>query len=373
MAIIVFGTATKLISILLALILSFSLFNGKSEKEPEIINLGIPTESVYTEEKFYKARSVWDMAVLDDKLYIGCGDYDKNSGAVTLFCYDIEKGEWTDFYLSEGKLYAPGFDAVSSTWEYGNYHILTDGKWQSITHLPNAVHNFDIIKYNGNLFFGIGTEKSEISPVKMLDDDGNYISIPFKKNGEDMLYEGNSFNRVYDFFIANGELYCNLFKYGVTQILEFYKYNGQEFEFVSSDDSIDYKIFKQNPVSGWATYNGICYFSVGNLYKTNDFVNFEQVNMPNGAYVSDLLVETGRFTKCENMYLLTTILNEDKAYSTAVYRYTAEGGFKELASLVTDGPAISLAKHGNDFFIGLGKTENTEIAQTAGTVIKIEF
>ena len=95
--------------------------------------------------------------------------------------------------------------------------------------------------------------------------------------------------------------------------------------------------------------------------------------MPNGAYVSDLLVETGRFTKCENMYLLTTILNEDKAYSTAVYRYTAEGGFKELASLVTDGPAISLAKHGNDFFIGLGKTENTEIAQTAGTVIKIEF
>jgi hypothetical protein len=378
------NTVAKLLSVIITVILSFSFFAKPLNKQPEIVNLGIPTEMVYTKAEHVTARSVWDMAVLDGKLYIGCGDYDKNSGNTTMFAYDIEKDKWTStgilndeaigkFYLHDNKLYAPGFDATTSSWEYGNYHILSDGEWQSIKTLPQAVHNFDIIEYNGNLFFAIGTEKSEISPVKMLSDDGNYVSIPFTKNGENLLYEGKNFNRVYDFFIANDELYCNLLKYGVTQIMEFYKFNGQQFEFVSDDDAISYKVFKQNPTGASATYKGTCYFSVGNFYKTDDFKEFTQIEVPNGAYVTDFIVEKGRFLNRENMYVLTTNQNEDKSYVSTVYRYNQETGFKKLAEVTLDGPAISLAKYKNNFFLGFGKTAKTDAAETAGTVIKIEF
>ena len=51
------------------------------------IELGIPSCERYPEG--IRARNPWDMAIFGDKLYIGSGDYDKNSGPVDMWCYDM--------------------------------------------------------------------------------------------------------------------------------------------------------------------------------------------------------------------------------------------------------------------------------------------
>ena len=84
------------IVILIVFVTSFFVLSSCSAADCvdsiSFVELGVPTQSRYSEG--VSARSPWDMAIFGDKLYIGSGDYDKNSGPVDMWCYDIKNGTW---------------------------------------------------------------------------------------------------------------------------------------------------------------------------------------------------------------------------------------------------------------------------------------
>ena len=49
------------------------------------LDLGIPTGEWYSYNLL--ARCVWDMTIYENKLYVGCGDYNHNTGGVpVMYC-----------------------------------------------------------------------------------------------------------------------------------------------------------------------------------------------------------------------------------------------------------------------------------------------
>ena len=64
-------------------------------KEPAHTNIGAPMVDYFDGAREI-SRNPWDMAVFDGKLYIGAGDYDKNTGPINLNAFDIKKREWFD-------------------------------------------------------------------------------------------------------------------------------------------------------------------------------------------------------------------------------------------------------------------------------------
>jgi len=269
-------------------------------------DLRSPTVKAYS-KAYWKARSVWDMVLVDGVLYVGSGDYSANAGPVKIWAYDLEKQEWSAvhtanseavsrFVCLEDKIAAPGIDPCGS-WEYGEYYILSEGQWSTFDRVPCAVHNFDIVSFEGRLFFGLGTENNSASPVLMSESGtSDFVQVPFYKSDTPVLGNGSySFARTYDFFILGDSLYCLFSPYqeNVGYSYEIYRFAGDRFEFVQNlkDAQVSLTALKQVPVAGKVYANKTCYIATGNLYTTSDFVSFTQVQLPNGGYVTDLLTE----------------------------------------------------------------------------------
>ena len=129
------------------------------------INIGIPTKAYYPSNNI--ARCIWDMTIFDNKLYIGCGDYNNNSGPTPVpYCDLDDLGNWKEqavfqdeplgrFLLIDDKLTIPGFDPIGSP-ELGTYYQLENGVWQTKSGLLDGLHNYDLVRYDGKLFAGIG-------------------------------------------------------------------------------------------------------------------------------------------------------------------------------------------------------------------------
>lgn len=346
-----------IMAFVLAVAVQLSPFFSAASKD-----LGIPTADRYSEEQIL-ARSVWDMAVQDGVLYVGAGDYDANTGPTPIWAYDIDKGVWTvsatvndeavsRFCVFEDTLLAPGIDAVGTSWEYGNYHILDGGQWTSIEDLPGAVHNFDITRFEGSRFFALGTADGEASPV-LASADGrtDFRPIPFYKDGATVLDGRYSFIRVYDFFAFGERLYCYFCGYREdgTVNREFFEYADGCFTYLRDAD-LDYFHCKQMPVCGKISDGETQYFTTGKLYRTDDFQTVTPVELPDDGFVADLCgYELG---ERRLLYALSNIPNDDGTYTATVY--LLNDGITAVAGYTAQAPALSLVRDGAYFYIGLG-------------------
>ena len=83
---------------MILLILNITLFSSCAENkqldvENKPIDLGIPTKKYYPSNNI--ARCVWDMKIFNNKLYIGCGDYNNNSGPTPVLYTSLDDiGNW---------------------------------------------------------------------------------------------------------------------------------------------------------------------------------------------------------------------------------------------------------------------------------------
>lgn len=347
-------------------------------------DLNSPTIKAYSKGQ-WKARSVWDMVLDNGVLYVGSGDYGTNAGPVDIWAYDIGTEEWSSaqtvngeaisrFVSLEDKIVAPGIDPRSS-WEYGDYYILSQGQWRAFDQLPLAVHNFDIASFGGRMFFGLGTEDDLASPV-LVSENGtsDFTQVPFYKNDAPVLGNGDySFTRVYDFFVLEDTLYC-LFapcREDTGYSYEIYRFTGERFEFVSNlkDAQLHLTAIKQVPIAGKVCVGKTCYIACGNLYTTSDFVSFTQVQLPNGGYVTDLLTEPVGATGLEVVYVLSSAATEDGNYRTTIYALAPDGTAVPLVEYTASCLALSFVKAGNGFYVGFGF--GNEKTRDVGKVIYI--
>lgn len=336
--------------------------------EPAHTNIGAPMVD-YFDDGRAESRNTWDMVVYDGKLYIGAGDYDRNTGPINLNAFDIEKREWFDtgllqdeeisrFRVYDNTLYAAGIDPKAD-WAYGNFYYTNGDDWTTVSNVPGAVHMFDMIQFDGKMFYGLGTGNYSSAPVKMSADGGEtYTNVPFYKDGNLLMAEKDfNYTRVYNFFILKDELYCYfrnytssselLNKYGNGGI---YKFDGSAFRYY---DNFSGKISSENisyaTIPAAETVGDALYFTTGKFYKTDDLINYTEITMPDEGIVTDLLQEDGV------LYVLSRKQQEDGNFKTTIWRYGDE--ITALYTIDYELGGQSFAKDGTTFYVGTGEMD----------------
>jgi len=122
------------------------------------------------------ARGVHDLQLFAGRIYVGCGDWNRNRGPIDIWSFDpasrerpvkfVKEFTVTDesvdsFRVFDGKLYVPGIDAcakIGENWELGNLYVLSERGWQKFRTVPNAVHVLDVARFNGKLYTAAGLE-----------------------------------------------------------------------------------------------------------------------------------------------------------------------------------------------------------------------
>ena len=361
-----------------------------TEKTFILTELGCPLKELYSEKQL-DSRIPWDLCVFDGKLFIGCGDYDKNTGPCDIWQYDLTTQEWSvsgrvddeaivNFEIIDNRLIATGTDP-KATWENGSFYTYTPDGWQTDRSVPFGIHMFDIARCDGKTFYAIGNQNNTQSPVQMTLDGVNYTNVPFYIDDVALLENPDyGFSRCYNLFESDNGLFAFCWlsdNQNQPKIMGIFKFDGNGFHFISKLTDLKAENLggnRQLPLNKSITYNNKFYFSTGYLYSTESFESLEKINIPNGAYVEDMTVDG------DKLYILTSSKDNDEFLNT-IWEYNETEGLKEIYSFNYKQSAISLEKHNDIYFVGIGKMtdSNTEVtsenspALLNGNIIKIEL
>ncbi|MDD6071326.1 MAG: leucine-rich repeat protein [Clostridiales bacterium] len=217
-----------------------NLLSKVNEAEVTAEDLGIPGEKRYGTS--YYAKNIWDMAVKDGKVLLSMGDYESNTGRVPIYYYTNDSTEKKEcsyngfsgglsseeikrFMEIDGEIYATATDPLGAA--HGSYYKYDSAKnqWTDYYTLQAAVHVYDMVEYDGKIFFG-----------------GMYRIQP----GKDQIYCCvNSLDKK-DFCTSKS-----------SQVVKFYYQDGTEFESTECVSSYDGKTYYCYDY--WRAYNLFVY------------------------------------------------------------------------------------------------------------------
>ena len=346
------------------------------------VSLGAPAAKYYPNNKL--ARCAWDMAIHGDRLYVGCGDYSRNTGdSPILSCALNDLGNWVEettiseeqvgrFVNIGGVLTIPGFDPVGAA-QYGSYYELLDGEWVQQATLPFGLHNFDIAWYQGRMYAAVGADRGEY-PIAYTEDGLTYQTIALYKNGQPVDTGRSEVVRSSNLYVLNDELYADFWYEDETQsraIFEMYHYNVEEdrFDYVANlKESTHGGKYSSAYLPLWEkqAVNDKMFLTTGYLFYTTDFEKYTQVLMPSDAMVYDMEAFGGR------LYLLTAYESGGQ-YKVTVYSTTAADP-TDLRTEATYTYALmptSFAVNASNFFIGMGNWHNTG-SDGNGTILQVK-
>lgn len=345
-------------AMLLAVMLS-SACNRHSVSE-----LGIPSKDNYSKES--GGLYAMDLCLYGNKLYVGDGDYSSNTGPVKVMAYDLASGKWETsgtlpdeairrFIILNGKLTVPGTDPRAD-WDFGNYYVFENGTWTTVRTIPEGIHNFDMIEFDGKIFAALDKEPKKIPLAASSDGGKTFYTVEMLKDGVLIDTDGGVFNRCLEFIAFNGTLYTIYF-YGNEANddirLELYRYSPTigKFEFVKSligvtpiRSDCGKEFFKSTVV-----FKDKVFIASGYLNVTADMETFSKVRFEKNDVVWDIEI-------CDDeMYVLTSYKNDDGTHTVSVWKST-DGDPANISlefRFVYDIPAVSFAVSENDFFFSM--------------------
>ncbi len=314
------------------------------------------------------ANYVWDVKIWNGKVYRGVGDYNKGTAETPFLAYDMATRRWEiagyaaddaicRFVEIDGTLYAPGIDPREG-WEYGNYYVLEGEKWQKKRNLPNGLHNFDMIAFDGKLFAGLGTETVGNTVAVSQDKGESFTFVPLYRDGVLMDTSGYEYSRTYAFVEYSGSLYAFV-TFKKMDILEYdrfiFRYEAGNMVYQSAVENRMSGKTGENYWQGKLEWNGVCYLTSTGLHAVTDFSKPEthrQIPMPNGGVVSDILLYN------DEMYVLSYTFKENLSCGVVIYKSATgeEGSFTEVAAFHYSGIPISFDFDGEHFYIGIGSS-----------------
>lgn len=365
------------------MLLSCSSCAFRNSKDSFVTELGIPLEESYPEGG--QERCAWDIEYYNGALYVGSGDYDLNRGPVRMVHYDFAAGEWvTDdyfgdeqierFYIFNDILYAPGCDSRGS-WEFGNYFTCDKtGKWVMNRTLPNGVHNFDLVMFEGKLFAGLGVEEGN-SPIVVTTDEQTWEQVPLLKDGKPRETYGGAVIRVYDFFVLDNTLYAYFYLNSDTQkAREIYRYDGENFVYHSNmTKTMSFaKRVKFAHFNAKIEFKGDQYISTGSLYKTADMITAEYINLGSEVEVADIrVIGDAMYLLCNEMFVDE---KGDAGFRISV-RKTEDGKvFSKLFDFEYPVRALSFTYNDGTFYFGMGNGVTTDNCyEKNGMILAVEF
>lgn len=366
----------KIISLLLITLLLMGLMGCE-----KLTDLGIPTSKRFPDGG--AVNCVWDVKVYDGRVYVGMGDYDENTHPADIWAYDIKKKGWvlsgtvedeavTRFIELDETLVSPGIDP-SEGWELGNFYTLKNGTWLKNRVLPNVIHNFDIINYDGKTMYSVGSDYG-MYPALYTDDGGKTFEyFDFYRNGK--LYEvaSEDYVRGYEFFEVFDELYL-LVHHTYVEIQKasasVFKYdNGAFYYYCDGRDFFKTDKVSVNIVNAKGTLKNNYFYVTDNLYYTSEndtFITKSKVNLPNEERVSSFKIIDGE------MIVLSYLKNADETYKISLYK-TTNGieNYSVIYSFTYGVPPISFDIYKNYAYLGMGN--KNEINDKNGTLLKIRI
>lgn len=327
----------------------------------QVTDLGLCADAVAA-----NARMPWDLVVSDGKLYVGIGDYTTNSGPTSIRCYDETTKEWSSsatvrqeaiarFVRLDGRVIALGTDPMDGG--AADCYLLKDDSWGIFSSISGALHVFDAETHGGSIYYGIGCENGRSAVVKQDIATGEWTDVALMKGGVSYItalekMENVQGKRVYDLFSVNGKLFC-VFSCAYTTgktTMEFFELSGDAFVFrqalVNTDLKINKPVKNQVLFNADAVYENSCYLSLGGLYKTDDFVRFDKIDVPNNGCVTDLLVDGTDF------YILSTV-QDGEMHQNVIYKMT-DGKLTKVFAFDSATAALSFVKCADGFYVGLG-------------------
>lgn len=344
----------------------------------------VPASSYYTH---IPSRSIKELRVYNDKLFMGIGDWGANTGPVKILYYDFVTGDIKDsgtindeavesFNIIDGKLYTTGTDPRDD-WGYGSYYVYNDvnDSWDQYRLNNGWVHVFDITEYHGNLFMcGATVDTTKRTPIQISYDNGiTFEDVTIIKDG--VLLPYNSDLRFYRFEKYNGTLYA----YSYSSVNNFgycgiYRYDEDKNQFVFVTpfgyspseyglyESIRYNLlhFKNNTV-----FNDYFVYVSGNfLYKTTDMMNFKRIETNTFDVVQDVVVHG------DTLYTLSYRYNEDKTFDTRIYSTKDLENFQLLYEFNIDTLPFSIEYYDNNIYIGTNYHEDSKDYNDYNSLIK---
>lgn len=331
------------------------------------------------------ANYVWDVKIFDGKLYRGAGDYDKNSGDTPFITFDLETRRWTSvdtatdeaihrFVEIDGNLYAPGIDSRDSGgWNLGNYYVLEDGKWQKVRNVPNGLHCFDMLGFDGKMYMGVGTEVVKNTVAVSSDNGENWNYLPlYSANGAEFDTSPYEWSRTYAFAEFKNTFYALLQfkKTGATAYDMFvFRYDNGKMVY-EAESTINSRVSRNYWQSAFE-WKGKCFITANGLYAVTDFAKpdtHRKIELPNGELVSDAILYN------DEMYVLSCLFQEDLTCKTVIYKSAAgeEGSFTEVVSFDYGARPYSFDYDGTYFYVGTGGVLSTEYSDKAGMMLRVK-
>jgi len=331
-------------------------------------NGNVPAYNYYND---IRSRSIKELKAYDDKIFMGIGDWDNNTGPVKIIYYDtltekiVTSGTINDeavesFTIIDNKLYTTGTDPRSN-WGYGSYYVYNNenNNWAQHQFNDGWIHVFDIEEFNDKIFMcGSTTESMKRSAVQVSYDNGKtFQDVKLVKDGEQLPYHSSL--RFYAFEKYNGKFYAysyfNQDGYD-TRGIYIYDEENNQFNFIrmlgASSINKEYGLyesrrynvihFKNNTV--FKDY--FVYLTGTIIAKTKDMNNFDKILTNTKDVIQDVVVHD------DTLYTLSYQFNEDKTFSTRIYSTRDLENFELVYEFKIDSFPFSIEYHNNKIYIG---------------------
>lgn len=335
------------------------------DPDGEFAELGVFSNNWYTNTNS-KANHVWDVKVWGNMVYRGAGDYDINAGTTPFLAFNKDTQCWEKpgnsddqaiqrFVEIGGKLYAPGIDANGS-WALGNFYVLEGDTWTQVRNLPNGLHNFDMIEFDGKIFAGLGTETVGNTVAVSADGGKTFQFLPLYQDGKCIDTAAYQYSRTYEFAAYGGKLYALVvFQSNSSSKYMIFRYEEDKMVYQGpAKGLLGGTGYNRNFWSGKLEKDGICYLTADSLFAITDFADnstWKRVVMPQDERVIDALLYDGV------MYVLCGLpLADNKGYTTIIYQSATgtEGSFTEVVRYDYPSAPCSFDYDGTHFYIGTG-------------------
>lgn len=356
----------------------------------QVTLLGTPLSARYADNtpRVY-ARNIWDMHAYDNKIYFGGGNSSNsapaaNAGPADLWSYDIISQDFIKEYTVDdeqihrirefdNQLYIPGHDARQS-WALGNFYRLEANQWKKYRTIPNAIHVYDIYKWNNKIFAAIGPQ-SPSKNIQVSDDNGLTWKNAEYTNDKNFTISNSS--RIYSIFPLSEKLQASD-SYAST-------YTGQGNIFHQITDIKEAKALydgeKGSRIERPLVFKGYTVYIVGATHNDHQYLplalryakdlqNVERHELPEKTLPRDILVK-GNYL----IVLLSKQKGDDTYYNTVMVTSDLSAEtvqWKELFGFTTETFARSFEYLNGAFYFGLG-CETDDLKQATGSILKFDY
>ncbi len=350
--------------------------------------LGNPTRNQFPNDNApdREARRVADLHLFKGRIYVGCGDANRNRGPVKIWSFSVNaardsvsfREEYTVddegvfvFRNDAETLYVPGIDA-KGPWRYGNYYYKRDGEWTKRRTVPHALHVFDVAPLEDAVYVSAHT-RDGATILRSTDDGRSWTRCDGPIFGEVRCYQMVPFGE--RIFIAPTGAHYGGYVCAGTTVDRAYVPLLPTIE-DAHGHPVNMKRFGEGAVYSFSHLDWGAFDGFGKpkplLWLPGLKQKAQRVALPEEEQVSDIVVRN------ERCYVLTRPnlkeledSGENATLNATVY---SSSDMKAWTREFESGfPAVPSALEVTDkaFFIALGNSEHLENSNASGSVYRV--